>query len=76
VPYEVKPVAGGFKVVNTVTGREVNPLGRPLSHDIATKQFRLLSGLERGWEPTGEPSALTPDTQPSPSTVAEIPDAG
>jgi hypothetical protein len=64
VPYQVTPVDGGFKVVNTETGKMVNPGGRPLPHVIATKQFRVLSGLENGWAPTGEPSELTPDDKP------------
>ena len=64
IPYEVRPDGDGFKVWNTETGHVVNPGGKPLPHVIATKQFRVLSGLEHGWEPTGEPSELTPDDEP------------
>ena len=64
MPYQVTPVDGGFKVVNTETGKMVNPRGRPLPHVIATQQFRVLSGRENGWAPTGEPSELTPDDKP------------
>lgn len=56
VPYEIRPVKGGQKVFNTDTGNPAST--RPLDHVTAVKQFRLLEGLENGWEPTGEPSKL------------------
>jgi hypothetical protein len=66
IPYKIVPVAGGEKVQNTATGKMAST--RPLPHAVAVKQFRLLSGLENGWQPTGEPSAMTPRDKPSPST--------
>jgi hypothetical protein len=66
MPYKIVKVDGGEKVRNTETGHFAST--RPLPHDTAVKQFRLLSGLEHGWSPTGEPSDMTPETSPSPST--------
>jgi hypothetical protein len=56
MPYDIKPVDGGFKVFNTETGKAAST--RPLPHKTAVKQFRLLEGLEHGWSPTGEKSDL------------------
>jgi hypothetical protein len=56
IPYEVVKVPGGEKVKNTETGNFAST--RALDHVTAVKQFRLLEGLERGWQPTGEPSDL------------------
>jgi hypothetical protein len=56
MPYKIEPVADGFKVKNTETGHFAST--RPLPHKTAVKQFRLLEGLENGWQPTGEPSNL------------------
>ena len=61
MPYAVRPYPGHegrFHVINTETGHVVNPGGRPLTHDVATKQFRVREGKEHGWEPTGKPSDL------------------
>jgi hypothetical protein len=56
MPYKIVPKDGGEVVVNTGTGKTAS--SRPLPHITAVKQFRLLEGLERGWQPTGEPSKL------------------
>jgi hypothetical protein len=73
VPYEIRPVKGGEKVFNTGTGHAAS--SRPLDHVTAVKQFRLLEGLERGWEPTGKPSAMTPHDEPGPGTQDKISDS-
>jgi len=49
---------GKFKVF-TIDGREPQSR-RGLTKTQATKQFRLLEGMARGWEPTGKPSDLVP----------------
>jgi hypothetical protein len=56
MPYQIRKVAGGEKVFNTETGSAAST--RPLDHVTAVKQFRLLSGLEHGWQPTGKESDL------------------
>jgi hypothetical protein len=56
IPYEIVKVDGGEKVKNTETGHFAS--SRPLPHKTAVKQFRLLEGLENGWQPTGEKSDL------------------
>jgi hypothetical protein len=49
---------GKFKVF-TIEGGEPQSR-RGLTKTQATKQFRLLEGLARGWEPDGTPSDLVP----------------
>lgn len=56
MPYSIKSVDGGFKVVNTATGKAAST--RLLDHKTAVKQFKLLEGLEHGWSPTGKKSDL------------------
>ena len=56
MPYAIRKVDGGEKVFNTETGKAAST--RPLPHDVAVKQFRLLEGIEHGWRPTGKPSDL------------------
>jgi len=56
MPYAIRKVEGGEKVLNTETGKFAST--RPLDHVTAVKQYRLLEGLEHGWSPTGKPSDL------------------
>lgn len=56
MPYEIRKVDGGEKVFNTETDKPAST--RPLDHVTAVKQFRVLQGLEHGWEPTGKASDL------------------
>jgi hypothetical protein len=59
--YEVLPdaVAEGWFRVYTLDGG-VPQSSHGLTKTQATRQFRLLEGLARGWEPTGKPSNIVP----------------
>src|SRR5215472_1140184 len=59
--YEVLPDdedEGTFRVY-TLDGH-VPQCGHGQTKTEATRQFRLLEGIARGWQPTGEPSNLVP----------------
>ena len=49
MPYMIKKVKGGYKVVNMETGKEHSKKGIPKSR--AEAQMRLLQGIEHGLIP-------------------------
>lgn len=51
MPYSVRHVKGGYRVVNTKTGRVHS---RHTSKAKAEAQVRLLRGVEHGFTPTGK----------------------
>jgi hypothetical protein len=49
MPYQVRPVDGGFKVINTETGKAAST--RPQTKAVAMQQFRVLEMIEHGGTP-------------------------
>ena len=50
MPYSIRKVSGGYKVVNTQTG---DVKAAKTSLENAERQRRLLQGVEHGFKPTG-----------------------
>ena len=52
MPYDIKKVGTGYKVVNTATGKEHSK--KPIPKARAEAQMRLLYGIEKGMIPRGK----------------------
>ncbi len=50
MPYEIKRVGKGYKIVNMETGKEYSK--KPISKEKATAQERLLRAIEHGFKPS------------------------
>ncbi len=55
MPYAIKRKGSKYQVVNTDTGEVKSTTTKAK----AEKQLRLLKGIEKGWEPTGESDTYT-----------------
>lgn len=49
MPYEIRKVKGGYKVINLATGKVE---AKHTTHAKAERQVHLLRGVEHGWKPT------------------------
>lgn len=56
MPYSVRKKGSRYEVVNTATG---DVKARSTSKAKAERQLRILKGIERGWEPSGEKDIYT-----------------
>ena len=55
MPYEIRRKGNRYQVVNKETGKVMSTT----THAKATKQLRLLQGVEKNWTPTGEHGVYT-----------------